>query len=316
VKMATDRTAVERFIVLCALALTVGFTASARAEDYIKSYQIVGRAHVQVRAANATVHITTSDNPKVTFDVTYDEQYWSDRKLPIDSRQNGDSVALSVIPEPHDGWDWNWFGWGHAGKQQISIEVRMPKNADLQLQTSNGAVDVASLNGDIGIHTSNGQIRAEQLSGTMDIGSSNGPVILETLTGTLQVHTSNGAIWARGVDGRCELDTSNGRIQVAGRFDSLNIHSSNGAVIARAESGSTMASGWTITTSNSGVDLTVPSGLKANLDASTSNGGIAVDLPVTVQGFQSRSRFAGTLNGGGPELSIHTSNGSMSVRGI
>lgn len=312
----TDRSARVRFAAGCALALTMGFMAPASAEDYIRSYQISGRAQVQVRARDATVRITTSDNPKVSFEVTYDSRYWSDHRLPIDSRQNGDSVTLTVIPEPEQGWDWNWFGWGHSGRQQISIEVHMPRNADLQLQTSNGAVDLASLNGDIGIHTSNGQIRAEQLSGTMDIGSSNGAITLETLKGTLQVHTSNGAISARGVDGRCELGTSNGRIQVSGRFDSLDIHSSNGPVIARAETGSTMASAWSITTTNSAVDLSVPSGLKATLDASTSNGGITVDLPVTVQGYQSRSRFAGTLNGGGPDLSIHTSNGSMSVRGI
>jgi hypothetical protein len=315
-KTSTYCTSRVRIAALCAIVLTVGFAARATAEDYIKSYQIAGRAHVQVRANNATVRVTTADNPKVTFDVTYDQRYWSSRTLPIASRQDGDSVTLTAIPDRHGWWAWDWWNWGEFSRQRLNIEVRMPKNADLQLETSNGAVDVAALNGDIGIHTSNGQIRAEQLSGTMDIGSSNGAIALETLKGTLQVRTSNGAISATGVDGKCVLSTSNGRIQVAGRFDSLHISSSNGPVIARAESGSSMSSGWTISTSNSRVDLSVPTDLKATLNASTSNGGITVDLPVTVQGFQSRSRLAGTINGGGPELSIHTSNGSMRVRGI
>jgi hypothetical protein len=206
-----------------------GVAARAAAEDYIKSYPIAVRAHVQVRAENATVRVTTADSPKVAFDVTYDPRDWSGQTPPISSHQSSDSVTLTVIPERHERWDWDFWNWGH-GRQRLNVEVRMPKNADLQLETSNG------------------QIQAEQLSGTMDIGSSNGAIALETLQGTLKVHTSNG------------------RIQVTGRFDSLDISSSNGAV--------------------------------------------------TVQGFQSRSRLAGTLNGGGPELFISTSNGSMWVRGI
>jgi hypothetical protein len=315
-KTSTYRTSRVRIAAFCTIVLTVGFAARAAAEDYIKSYPIAGRAHVEVRAANATVRVTTSESPKVAFDVTYDPRDWSGQRLPISSHQSGDTVTLTVIPERHEWWDWDFWNWGHDGRQRLTVEVRMPKNADLQLQTSNGAVDVASLNGDIGIHTSNGRIRAEQLSGTMDIGSSNGAIALETLQGTLKVHTSNGAISATGVDGKCGLYTSNGRIEVTGRFDSLDISSSNGAVTARAESGSHMSSAWTIRTSNSRIDLSVPTDLKATLNANTSNGGITVELPVTVQGFQSRTRLAGTINGGGPELSISTSNGSMWVRGI
>jgi hypothetical protein len=315
-KTSTHCTSRVRIAAFCTVALTVGFTARAAAEDYIKSYPIARRAHVEVRAENATVRVTTSDSSQVAFDVTYDPRDWSGQTPPISSRQSGDNVTLTVVPERHEWWDWGFWNWGHYARQRLTVEVHMPKNADLQLQTSNGAVDVASLNGDIGIHTSNGQIRAEQLSGTMDIGSSNGAIALETLKGTLEVHTSNGAISATGVDGKCGLYTSNGRIQVTGRFDSLDISSSNGPVTALAESGSHMSSGWTIRTSNSRIDLSIPTDLKATLNASTSNGGITVELPVTVQGFQSRSRLAGTLNGGGPELSISTSNGGMWIRGI
>jgi hypothetical protein len=276
----THCTARVRIAAFCTIVLTVGFAARAAAADYSKSYPIARRAHVEVRAENATVRVTTSDSPQVTFDVAYDPQDWSGQTPPISSRQSGDTVTLTIVPERHEGWNWDFWNWGHYASQRLHVEVHMPKNADLQLQTSNGAVDVASLNGDIGIHT------------------------------------SNGAISATGVDGKCGLHTSNGRIQVTGRFDSLDISSSNGPVTARAESGSQMSSGWIIRTSNSRIDLSIPTDLKATLNASTSNGGISVELPVTVQGFQSRSQLAGTLNGGGPELSISTSNGSMWVRGI
>ncbi len=157
---------------------------------------------------------------------------------------------------------------------------------------------------------------AQDLSGTIDIGSSNGGLNLERLKGSVKVHTSNGAINATGVDGMCELGTSNGRIYATGRFDTLNISSSNGGVVARAEAGSKMTSGWTIVSSNASIELSVPPDLKADLNASTSNGGITLDLPVTVQGYQSRSQVAGKLNGGGAELSHHTSNAGLHLKGI
>lgn len=299
-----------KFWFYCAASAALGLAATANAENYQKSYSIDGRAHVQVHATFAQVRVTTSDEPKVQFNVDYDKTDWS-TSLPISSRQDGSVVMLSAIVDSH-----SWWGWSHFGSHRLSIEVRMPKNADLQVETTNGAIDVSSLNGNLSIHTSNGQIEARDLSGTIDIGSSNGGLSLERLRGSVKVHTSNSAINATGLDGTCELGTSNGRIYATGRFDTLDISSSNGAVVARAETGSKMTSGWTIATSNASIELAVPPDLKADLNASTSNGGIMLDLPVTVQGYQSRSQLGGKLNGGGAELSLHTSNASLHVRGI
>ncbi len=308
--MSTYSSNLTRLGLCCAILLTGGFAACANAEEYVKSYSVGGRANVHVHAQYGAVSVTTSDDTKVEFDVRYDKRDWASA-LPIDSRQDGNVVELTALLDPQ-----SWWGWGHFSNRRLSIEVRMPKNADLQLETSNGAVDVSSLNGNISIHTSNGRIRAEQLSGMIDVGSSNAEITLDSLTGTVKVRTSNGAISATHLDGKCELSTSNSWIQATGRFESLDITSNNGGVVARAESGSRMSAGWNIRTTNAGVDLSLPTDLKANLDAGTSNGGVALDLPVTMQGYQSGTQLRGVLNGGGPELSVHTSNGRIRVRGI
>jgi Putative adhesin len=299
-----------KFATCCSALLALGLAAVANAETYDKSYSLDGRVHVQVHATFAMVRVTTFDESKVQFSVDYDKADWS-TSPPISSRQDGSVVMLNAIVDEH-----RWWGWGHYGNHRLNIEVHMPRNADLQVETTNGAIDVSSLNGNLSIHTSNGHVVAQDLSGTIDIGSSNGAIEVGKLKGSAKVHTSNGAIDVTGADGTCELGTSNGRIHATGRFDSLDISSSNGSVVARAETGSKMSSGWSIVTSNSSIELSVPTDLKADLNASTSNGGIMLDLPVTVQGYQSRSQLSGKLNGGGPELSLHTSNASLRVRGI
>ncbi len=282
------------FIVLCAILVSAGCTYTTGTADgeFTQSFPLTGRADVHIEASDARVRVLTSDDAKVAFRVRY-ERNGSDAEMPYSARQDGNVIELTEKRESHDWWNWGNFDSGRA-----EIDVRMPKNADLQVQTSNGAIEVSSLTGNIRLHTSNGAITAESLKGN------------------LQAHTSNGAISAEGVDGECDLGSSNGRIQATGRFDSLDLHSSNGVVVALAQSGSTVASRWNIGTSNAPVELSIPTDLKADLDVGTSNGRVKLDLPVTVQGYEGESHLHGTLNGGGQEVSVHTSNGPIRVSGV
>ena len=63
-----------------------------------------------------------------------------------------------------------------------------------------------------------------------------------------------------------------------------------------------------------GVDLRVPSGFSGELDARTSNGGIAVDFPITVKGvINNRRQITGTIGSGGPRLRLSAVNGGISI---
>jgi DUF4097 and DUF4098 domain-containing protein YvlB len=258
------------FGLLCVLCLGAAFAPSAHATQYQKSYVVSGRASVRVLASNGAVRVTTSDANRVEFIVTYDRGIGSS-DLPVDSRQDGMVVELRALTKAHSSW-WNWSYFENA---HLSIEVRMPKNADLQIDTSNGAVS------------------------------------LDTIRGTVKVHTSNAAINASGLEGRCALATTNGRVDVSGRFQSLDLSSTNAGVTARAVSGSSMDSGWSISTTNGGINLSIPLDLKANLSAGTTNGGIMLQLPVAVAGEQRGSHLRGTLGGGGPELFVRTTNAGV-----
>jgi hypothetical protein len=281
------------FMVLCAIVVSAGctYTTGTDGGEFSQSFAVNGRADVHIQARDAHVRVLAADDSKVAFRVRY-ERSASDPEVPYSARQDGNVIELNEKEDSHD-----WWNWGNVTSGRAEIEVHMPQNADLQLQTSNGAIEVTRLNGTIRLHTSNGAITADSLKGK------------------LLAHTSNGGISVEGVDGDCNLGTSNGRIHVTGRFDALDLHSSNGVVVARAQAGSTVASRWNIGTSNAPVDLAVPTDLKADLDVGTSNGGVKLDLPITLQGYEGQSHLHGTLNGGGQEVSVHTSNGPIRVSG-
>jgi hypothetical protein len=56
--------------------------------------------------------------------------------------------------------------------------------------------------------------------------------------------------------------------------------------------------------------------VKADLDASCVNGGISIDdqFKMSATGEESRRRIAGSLNGGGPRVSVETVNGGIRIR--
>ena len=78
-------------------------------------------------------------------------------------------------------------------------------------------------------------------------------------------------------------------------------------------SGTLGAGPHSLTSDFGNVTLTVPANTAADLDLSTGFGNIHTTLPVTSSGDISRQHWAGALNGGGPRVTMKTSNGNISL---
>jgi DUF4097 and DUF4098 domain-containing protein YvlB len=107
---------------------------------------------------------------------------------------------------------------------------------------------------------------------------------------------------ATSVNGAVELETS------AGEAEGESVNGSVRAVV-RGQGTSPLR----FSSVNGAVDLTLPRGLDADLDASTVNGSITSDFEITIQGGMSmrRSRLHGRIGQGGRALRISTVNGSI-----
>jgi len=128
----------------------------------------------------------------------------------------------------------------------------------------------------------------------------------------LKVDDTNGAISVSDVNGRIELGTTNGRIEALRCGGSVNASTTNGAI--RAELLQVAGSNhMDFETTNGSISLTVPPNFGAEVSAETTNGSIRSDLPVTTRSF-SRRELRGTINGGGVQLGLHTTNGSIEIR--
>jgi hypothetical protein len=283
----TPNRLVARLTGLAALGFLAGSlaTASAHAEEWTKSYTISGRARVHVDSNDGSVRVTTGDSNQVEFRVIYNG-YTLDKNLTVSSNQSGDQVQFSA--RVRSGFT---FGWGaHRG---LRLEVHMPRNADLNVDTGDGSVESDAINGNLDIHTGDGHIRVDGAKGQ------------------IRLRTGDGSIEGRDIDGQLEATSGDGHITVEGRFDALNIKTGDGSVTARANPGSKLANGWNVHTGDGSVTMSLPGDLQANIDASTNDGRISMGLPVMVEGTMGTSQIHGKMNGGGPPLTIHTGDGSI-----
>jgi hypothetical protein len=289
--------------IACA-ALLAASAVAARAEEVVKPFTVSGRANVHVETNDGSVRVSTGDSKQVEFRVEY-HGYELGKNLHIDAHQEGDKVELIARISGHWG-----ISWGH-NTRGLHIEVRMPREGDLDVHSGDGSVQAESINGRVKVYTGDGSVKANSLSGNIDLHTNDGSITVDNLKGDIRLHTGDGSIEGRDLDGTVDADSGDGHIRIAGRFEGLNVKTGDGSVDTRVLPGSTMKSSWSIRTGDGSVDIVLPSDFQTNIDASTGDGHISLGVPVTVEGTFSNSQIHGKMNGGGQALTIHTGDGSI-----
>ncbi|MEJ2501880.1 MAG: hypothetical protein P8177_00970 [Gemmatimonadota bacterium] len=127
------------------------------------------------------------------------------------------------------------------------------------------------------------------------LAASNGGIRLAELSGVVEARTTNGGIHLLGGAGDVRGETTNGGLHVELLGDRWD------------------GAGLDLQTTNGGVEIVVPRGYSAELETGTVNGGMRLDLPVTVQGRIDR-RIRTTLGDGGPLIRALTTNGGVVLR--
>jgi len=262
--------------------------ASARADDWSKTYSITGHANLQVHTDDGDVKILSADQKQIVAHVSTEGYKIGPNDVRIDESQSGDNVIITVRT-PHNYT--NWFGSIHRA---VHVQVTVPRELDLEATTGDGGVDVQPITGHVQIHTGDGSIHADGVRGD------------------ISMHTGDGSIDASSLDGTLAADSGDGGIHISGRFDGLTINTGDGSVDAEAIAGSKMASPWSLHSGDGSIALHVPQDIRAYVDLKTGDGSIDLDgISVSVEGAVGRSHIRGSVNGGGGELKITSGDGSI-----
>jgi DUF4097 and DUF4098 domain-containing protein YvlB len=261
-------------ILLAAAGCTAGPT-----ETRDDSFSVNGTTTLVVNSDNGWIKVNAGTNNEVRVQATL---RGIDR---IDYEVSQVGNTITVLAEIDQGWFISNVG--------VDITITAPVNADVELETSNGAIELNGIEGTGTLRTSNGKIVLENVKGDFEGETSNGKIEVDTFEGTAFLRTSNGGLDLQGVTGEVDAETSNGGV------------SYSGDMIAGGDN--------RLITSNGNVDVELLGTPSIKLDASTSNGDIASELPITAT-TTSDDHLVGTIGDGEADLYIRTSNGDVTIR--
>jgi hypothetical protein len=127
----------------------------------------------------------------------------------------------------------------------------------------------------------------------LDLETSGGGISVADLSGDVRAQTSGGSIRIGRIDGAVSAQTSGGGIDLSGTSRDAQLSTSGGSI------------------SVGDVTVALAGELRLNLDASASGGTVRTDMPVSVLGTIGKSEVKGSINGGGPVVTLRTSGGSI-----
>jgi len=279
------------FAVCSFLLVFSGAAVAAQSGDgWSKAYTITGKPDLRIETNDGHIRVDTWDRNEVSAHVLV--RGWSvgvgSGDVRISERQDGNTITLDVRA-PRSVWSFN------LQSRSIEIELSVPRQANLVARSGDGHIQVGDLAGDVNLRTGDGHIT------------------LTGVRGPMRVYTGDGRIEGHRLEGPLDAQTGDGSIRVSGLFDQLDLRTGDGHIQAEVESGSKVAAGWSLRTSDGNIRLRVPENIRADLEVHTGDGRVNLDFPVEVLGRLNPANIRGRINGGGPLLRLRSGDGNITL---
>jgi Putative adhesin len=251
---------------------------TTRDATLLLDHPIGKRGRVAIRLASAEVRLLAEDGDRVTVRTT-------DGALPD-----------RVVIEPTDGAVTVREQEGHGltfgiDRKSVRIEVSLPKDAEVTVDTASGEVLAEGLRGDQRYRTASGELRLLDVAGRIDVNAVSGDATLD-LAGEaeLGIRTVSGDVHVEG-----------GRLGVA------RVNTTSGDV--RLDSPLTARTGNAIETLSGDVSILATAGMK--VEARTVSGDITSEVPHRTDGRMGRRTLI--IGDGSIELSFRSVSGDLLI---
>lgn len=176
----------------CDVAMS-GFHEEAR-DTWTRSYPLSSGGKVEIGNTNGFIEVTTGPGQSVEVKAVRIARAGSAEgakdlltKAKIREEITPDLVKLTS-ERPSSSWG--------RGGVEVRYTVTVPASAHVNLQTTNGRIDVRDVTAGAELGTTNGEIAGRSLGGAIKASTTNGSVDLEvaSLTGDVEVETTNGSV--------------------------------------------------------------------------------------------------------------------------
>lgn len=116
-------------------------------------------------------------------------------EIDFDERR-GEIRIRTITPKRNSGF----WGWASGNKSSVSVyyRVKVPEECSLDIDNTNGAIEVSDVEGEIRLESTNGKIWTESVGGTVDANTTNGSIKVDiadiTSSKDMEFTTTNGSV--------------------------------------------------------------------------------------------------------------------------
>lgn len=294
-----------------------------------KSFTVKPGEKLQMRVDRGSIDITTSSDNQARITAFRTVKSSNERAAAeilaqheLKMTQSAGQVSVEAkFPEKQSLWN------SKANKLQVRYVVSIPAQFNLDVRTAGGEVKVPDLKGEVKAQTAGGDIKVGAIEGLVDVKTAGGSIDIQGGTADVEAQTAGGDIRLGKAKGNANLRTAGGSIRIEECGGNLMAQTAGGDISVNSVGGNLDArtSGGSITATLAGkitedvslhtaagdIDLTVPKSLAFNLNAQTAAGDVKTELPIT--GTVKRDRVNGEVNGGGKQVALRTSGGSIRI---
>jgi len=250
--------------------------ATARADEWNKSYTLTGRPDLRVDTSDANIHVSTWDQNTIEAKVTTNRYKIGEGGIRIEEHQSGDSVEIDVrFPHQHG------IVINLGESRRVDIDIRMPREGKVDLHTGDGRIDVTKFKGEMQLRSGDGSQELTDVDGKLRATAGDGHIRVDGRFDELDLHTGDGRVEARAGAGSAVAS-------------SWRLETGDGSVTL--ELPETLAADVDLHTGDGHIDLDLP--------------------VVVTAGRIRPHDVHGKINGGGNLLAIHTGDGSIHLRKI
>jgi hypothetical protein len=280
----TQRTVGWVIVILGVIALAAPKLRSQSGNDsserFQKTFSIAPGGTLQVENYKGTIHVTGSDTNQVTVDVTKrfegndsDRKWWMEH-VEVNFRNDSNHVSVEVkYPQ------WNCvFCWpGHDMTTAVELEIHVPRQINVKLESYKPDIRIASIQGDIRIKSYKSPIELESTTGAVRIDTYKETVKLKNVT----------------VHGPLEVKSYKADAEINARAlgESVNLESYKGSIVLRVPQ-------------NIGLDVDYEGSRRSSFRS---------DFAMTSQSGSFARSYHGLINQGGTRLRLRTERGSVSL---
>lgn len=307
---------VQKSLVSCLMLMLVSAFSALESEAFSKEISDtpyltknfnLSSGELFVSTSGGSISVEGSKSNSVKVEMYVKSNKYSDSKLreileedyEISIEKSGSRIE-AVAKRVSKNWSWNGIS--------ISFVVYTPQKFACDLNTSGGSLKISGVSGNSHeLKTSGGSITSEDMSGDLTARTSGGSITVNDFIGELDARTSGGSIKLSDIKGDIDVSTSGGGIRIDDAEGAVHATTSGGSINADISS---LEDQLVLKTSGGSVNATIPSGLGLNLDLR----GNRVNTSLNNFSGESKSdRVKGTVNGGGIEVQLSTSGGSVNL---